>query len=338
MCFFVSMLGVKVALSEAQKVKRFLVERNLMDKRFVCAKEEGYLVYPVIDKFECEYEFVQRDFLEKSVQRVTLKEALEDVLPAAVMERVKTAYDQVGDIAILEIDDELKEHEKVIGETLLKINSQVKTVLAKDDKHDGVFRTQKMRFLAGEDRRESVHKENGILLKVNVEEVYFSSRLSTERKRINDLIGKDEDVLVMFSGCGVYPVNIGKNTAAKSVLGVEINPVGNALAQENIRLNKLSNVSCVCGDVREVIPTLNRTFDRILMPLPKDAEHFLDVAKLVCKKGSIVHMYAFLHEDEFAKAHEWVRNVFGKCTILDTVKCGQQAPHVFRLCVDFRVD
>ena len=39
------------------------------------------------------------------------------------------------------------------------------------------------------------------------------------------------------------------------------------------------------GDVRDVVPKLKKKFDRILMPLPKSAEEFLDIALSASKKG-----------------------------------------------------
>ena len=82
-------------------------------------------------------------------------------------------------------------------------------------------------------------------------------------------------------------------------------------------------------------------FDRILMPLPKSAESFLDVALKASKKGTIIHFYDFLHDDEFCKAEEKIKKACKKLglkpKILRTVRCGQHSPHVFRICVDFKV-
>jgi tRNA (guanine37-N1)-methyltransferase len=73
------------------------------------------------------------------------------------------------------------------------------------------------------------------------------------------------------------------------------------------------------------------------MPLPKSAEDFLKEAKMLSKKGTIVHFYNFLHEDEFEEAEKMVSKVFKKWKKVDLVKCGQHAPRVFRICLDFKV-
>ena len=77
------------------------------------------------------------------------------------------------------------------------------------------------------------------------------------------------------------------------------------------------------------------------MPLPKHAEDYLEDALKVSKKNTIIHFYNFLHEKEFDKAKEMIKKA---CTmakkrfkIIRLVKCGQHSPHVYRICVDFKV-
>ena len=146
----------------------------------------------------------------------------------------------------------------------------------------------------------------------------------------------------MFSGCAPYPCVLSKNTEAKDIVGVEINPEGHAYGLKNLKLNKIKNVKLICGDVRKEVPKLKEKFDRILMPLPRTAEDFLEAALSVSKKGTIIHFYNFQAEGEFKKADEKVKasceKAGFKCKILKTVKSGQNAPRFFRICVDFRVE
>jgi tRNA (guanine37-N1)-methyltransferase len=134
---------------------------------------------------------------------------------------------------------------------------------------------------------------------------------------------------------------IAKNTKAKSVVGVEINPVAHKFAVENVELNKLNNVELYEGDVRLVVPRLNRKFDRIAMPLPKFAENFFDVALNVVKKNGIIHFYDFETDDEFdlgkAKVKKACSIAKKKCRILRMVKAGQVGPREYRLCFDVKI-
>ncbi|MBN1275092.1 class I SAM-dependent methyltransferase family protein [Candidatus Woesearchaeota archaeon] len=332
------MLTMKVPLRAAEQAKQDLIRRGLFVPGYGVPKESEHLYFPVKERFDAPYDFVERDLDERPGQPGTLKEALAGKLPTDALDKLKTAYDQVGSIAILEIDEDYRQYDALIGKTLLLTNPKTKTVLAKDSRHEGTFRTQQMRLLAGEDTRLAEHKENGVVLAVDVEEVYFSTRLSTERKRIAGLVQPGERVLVMFSGCGPYTCVLAKNTAAREVVGVEINPRGHELALQNIARNKLLNATAYCGDVREVVPCLG-AFDRVVMPLPKAAETFLDVALAAANDGATIHFYAFLPEDASGEAHGWIRDACQRsgrpCKVLGTVRCGQQAPRVCRFCVDF---
>jgi len=108
-----------------------------------------------------------------------------------------------------------------------------------------------------------------------------------------------------------------------------------------VKLNKLTNIELHKGDAGKIVPKLKKKFDRILMPLPKSAEDFLDLALGASRKGTIIHFYDFLHIDEFGKATDKIKSACSRkrsrCRILRTVKCGQHAPRVFRVCVDFKV-
>jgi len=272
----------------------------------------------------------------------TLKQALKNKLTKKQLELVPSSYDTVGDLAIFsDIPKELKNKEKMIAQALLELNKHIKVVLKKTKKYSGKFRTPKLKIIAGEKRKETELKENNVRLKLNPEKAYFSVRLATERKRINQLVKPNELVLVMFSGIGPYSICIAKNAKPKEVYSIEINPEACKYQKENILLNKINNIKLFKGDVRKIIPKLNKKFDRILMPLPRGAENYLDIAIKAAKKNTIIHFYDFLHESEFQKANEKVnkacKKLKKKYKILNLVKCGQFGPGIYRICVDFKV-
>ena len=278
----------------------------------------------------------------KMTKPARLKELLAKDLTKKELLLMPTSFDVVGDIMIFsDFPDELKKKEKKIGAKILSVFKHIKVVCKKTGKYGGRFRTPKLKIIAGERRKETIHKENGIGVRLNVENVYFSARLGHERERINAFVKKGEEVLVMFSGCGVYCVNIAKNTSAKEIYAVEINPAAHEYALGNILLNKLKNIKLFLGDVKDILPFMEEKFDRVLMPLPKSAEDFLDLAISKVKKGGILHFYDFLHENEFGASEEKVKEACKrgkrKCEILRFVKCGQYGPGKFRVCVDARI-
>ena len=195
----------------------------------------------------------------------------------------------------------------------------------------------KMVHLAGKRTTETIHRENGVRLKLDVERVYFSARTSTERKRVSDMVKPGERVLVMFSGCAPYPCVISKNSEAEMIVGVEINPEGHRYGLENVKMNRLDNVQLYCGDVRKVVPGLGK-FDRIVMPLPHTAEEFLDVALSASRSGTVIHFYTFLEEEGIPDVG--VKKFSDACAdfkVLSWNKCGQFSPNTFRVCIDLRI-
>ena len=273
-----------------------------------------------------------------------LKFYLKDKLSEKELKLVPTSFDVVGDILIFsEFPEELIKKEKLIGKTILDIYHHIKTILKKTKKYSGKFRTPKLGIIAGEKRKITLHKENEVYVKLDVEKVYFSARMSSERKRIADLVNPDESVLVMFSGCGIYSLVIAKNSKCREAYGIEINPTAHKYAVENIKKNKLENkVKIFLGDVKKILPRLNKKFDRVIMPLPKSGEDYLDLALKYIKKNGTVHFYDFLHEGEFDRAHEKIMKACIKarkrCAISLTIKCGQYSPGFYRICVDFCVN
>jgi tRNA (guanine37-N1)-methyltransferase len=333
---------IKVPLKKAEQIKKNLLEDNQIDFRYRPKKDGEYIFFPV-QKYEGTYTVEEKELEENKTKNsaIPFKEALQHILDENELHLAKTAYEVVGHIAIIEIPESLEKKEKEIAQCLLDSNNQLHTVVKKSSGHEGTYRTQKMTILAGEQTKVASYKENNCTITYDIENVYFSARLSTERKRISEQVKPKEHILVMFSGAAPYPCVLSKKTEAEEIIGVEINPKGHEYGLENLEQNKIQNVKLFCGDVRKIVPQLHKTFDRIIMPLPKTAEEFLDVALPVAKKGCVIHLYAFYYENEFEKAHaeidKYCKQFDREYTILSTTKCGQHAPRTYRICVDFKL-
>ena len=181
----------------------------------------------------------------------TLKQALEQKLSKKELELVPSSFDIIGGVAILEIPDELRKKEKLIAGEFLKLFRQAKTVVKKSGIHYGKYRRQKLTVIAGEKTKIAECKEAGIVMKVDLENCYFSSRLGSERLRIAQQIKPGEKVLVMFSGVAPYPLVIARNSKADVIYGVELNPVAHKFAEKNVVLNNLGQkIILFKGDVK----------------------------------------------------------------------------------------
>jgi len=272
-----------------------------------------------------------------------LKQALKNLLNENELNMLIRGYDVVGDIAITIIPPELQHLESLIGETILAINKNVRVVAKRDSIYGGQYRTIDLNIIAGENRKETEHKEFGVKLYLNPEKVYFSVRSSNERKRISDLVKAHETILVMFSGVGPYPLILARYNKSCKITGIELNKDAHEFATRNLKVNKAeAQVTFYHGDVRDIVPRLGHTFDRIIMPLPKTAGDYLPLAVHSLKKDGWLHYYDFQAADSFEKSLETVRSC---CPSLqrhlkhgEIVVCGHSGPDTYRICIDAHIE
>ncbi|HLC71647.1 MAG TPA: class I SAM-dependent methyltransferase family protein [Candidatus Nanoarchaeia archaeon] len=339
------MYAAQTELKNAQKVKEFLITKKLFHPDYTSVKEFGLIYFPIIKKTKvpgAKVVAVSFSFPRK-VHQASMPELLKGKLTSAELAILPTSQEVVGKILILEIPEELQQKERVIAQAYLTQSHHVETVVKKAEFHEGDYRLRKVQVLAGKNTKETIHQENGVKIKLDLEKTYFSARSSNERLRIAKQVTKGEEVLVMFSGAAPYPLVIAKNSPAKLIYGIELNPLAHQYALQSVELNHLSDrIIILQGDVRTITPTLNRKFDRIIMPLPKTAEDFLESALCAAKKKAIIHLYAFLAKDDIKAAGKRIQKL---CTgyghsvkILRAVTCGQFSPRTFRICFDLKLN
>jgi len=268
-----------------------------------------------------------------------LKDLLEEELSDEELDHLVQSYDLVGDIAITQIPAELSHRQKLIGEAILATNKRIKGVARRDGFYQGDYRTIPLAIIAGEDRKETEHVEFGVRLKLNPELVYFSVRSGTERKRIADLVEPGEDILVMFSGIAPYPLIINKFSQARSIVGIESNPVAHNYGTRNLRLNRVKDsVELFCGDVTDVVPEIDRQFQRIIMPLPTASKDYLAVALEFLSPGGTIHFYDFQPVGSFNASLDTVNQLCrdsGRQVLSSSpVVCGHTSPGISRVCLD----
>jgi len=388
---------LKAKPKNIDKLIKKLKELNLLNKNFKVFKEEDFVFIPLVDYFDEDYlNEIIKEFEKKENIQVygVVNKDLELKNKKEIEELEVKSFDLVGDIAITIIPKELENKKFEIGKKIAKL-ANVKTVLAEKNARSGEFRLQEFECIFGEDKRETIYKENKCKFLVNVEKVYFSPRLSTDRLEIAKEVKEGENVLVMFSGIQPYPIVISKNSKANLVIGIEKNPEAFYYSLKNIEVNKLFNVLAFIGDVKDVLPLnkkllekynelkeklleskkqkkriilftkefskfkvissfdLNKEdilvkneeekllFDRIIMPLPKGSELFLDLALESIKDNGIIHWYQFAKEEEFEdlikKAKEIAENKNKKLENITVKKVGQIGPRTWRIRINFNV-
>ena len=122
----------------------------------------------------------------------------------------------------------------------------------------------------------------------------WSKGNNNERVRIAKLVEDGETVLDMFAGIGYFSIPIGVHSNAKQIYSIEINPNSYFYLNENIKLNKLTNVTPILGDC--MIHTPKYEADRIVMGYVKTTHHYLKVAIDSLNEGGILHYHETVPE------------------------------------------
>lgn len=195
-------------------------------------------------------------------------------------------YKKIGDILIID-----KNYPDDDFENLSKRHN-VKTIM-EIDHIQGTKREPVYRILYGSET-ETVNKENGCLFKLDLAKVMWSKGNNNERLRIAKLVRDDETVIDMFAGIGYFSIPIGVHSNAKQVHAIEINPNSYHYLCENIKLNKLDNITPILGDCMVETPKLKA--DRILMGYVKTTHHYLKVAIDSLNEGGILHYHETVPE------------------------------------------
>jgi tRNA (guanine37-N1)-methyltransferase len=230
-------------------------------------------------------------FSEILHSQMNLKDQMKSTIPATLLHLVPKRFDIIGDILLISIPPELDKYKTQIIEKLIRKHKNIRTVLNKVGMLNGERRTARFEILLG-DSTLTIHKEYGYRYKLDIQEVFFSSRLSYERKRVMSMVQPFENILVPF--CGVGPFVIPAAACGANVVAIEKNPQGCKWLAENTRLNRVEeNVFIIQGDVSYITNMLDQDFDRIILPIPYGMDHVIGNISGMVKKTGTIHFYTF---------------------------------------------
>ncbi len=267
-----------------------------------------------------------------------LRKALEGALLPEQAKALETGVDVIGDIAIVKLDDSVKDQGSAVGEAILGAMKNVRAVFDQEGGLEGDFRLRKLRHIAGEKRTLTTHRENQLRFMVDVERCYFSPRLSTERLRIAEATRPGETVLNMFAGVGPYSNTLSRYRKV-TVYSNELNGVALELHRRNNRLNKVEGLTKMFGEDAARLPdVVDAKFDRILMPHPSQSNRFLQLAAGMAKPGGRIHYYRHLSGYDLSEAERQlsaeVGEILGRNTKFGIRKVREIGPRYLELVAD----
>jgi tRNA wybutosine-synthesizing protein 2 len=263
-----------------------------------------------------------------------LRESLKKEIDGEYL-KLLSGWELVGDVLVIELSEKLDEKGHLIGERILELHPRARAVLKRKGIYD-VFREPKVELIAGK-KTETVHKENGCYFKIDPAKVMFSFGNQGERKRMSQVSNAKEVVLDMFAGIGQFTIPIAKYSKPKKVYAIEKNPVAFGYLEENIRINKLKNVTAIEGDCREVIH--DKIANRVIMGYLFETFKYLPTAvQALTEDGGTIHYHFLSTKGEIQFKEAEVKKIAErynyKAEILCTRKVKSYAPKVYHFVFD----
>jgi tRNA (guanine37-N1)-methyltransferase len=327
--------GIRVPRAQGEAVRKALVEMGLFDRRRKISSDGSFVYLPVLS-LDGEPLLAIKKITDLEPVEAPFEAEKPIVAPESIL-GYKPSYEVVGDIAIVEpVKPEDAQRE---AEALLSAERHLRTILIQASDVEGEFRTRRFHHLAGEKRTSTIHKENGLRLKLDLEKVYFSPRLATERLRIAEQVHPGQTVLDMFAGVGPFALLMAKRGAR--VVTIDKNPYAVCYLLENVALNKIQGVEALEGDAALLAQRFEGHADHVIMNIPHSASGFLTPAMRVTMDGGIVHYYAFAPEDDLYRDRDIIEKAayeFGvRVEVLYQGIVRSYAPRVYNVVLDFRV-
>ena len=292
---------VRVEKKHGEKVRAILREHALLSTEARVVSEGDFLFFPLSGK--------PSDEIMRILDRAVFMRRMFEVSEEASVMRIP--YEIIGDIAVLQLSDsyasdsisddsEISDDSKIsiseMAAEIMRRHKHVKVVAMKVSGVEGVFRRRNLRIIAGEQRTETVHRENGCRFKLDIEKVYFNPKLATERARIASAVAstaaaEGERIIDMFAGVGCFSIQIAKCSPKSIIIAIDINPDAIFYLRENMKLNKVSNIVAINENVSNIYNQFENFADRIIMNLPKESHTFLKEAVTMLKERGIIHYY-----------------------------------------------
>ncbi len=307
------MLAVVVRRQLAEKARREILKRKLFDKRRRIVAKGDAVEIPVVSPpsgLNFEYEVVHQENPVFEKPGLSFKE-LKEHLCSVIGEKaglIKGGWELIGDVLIISLPEELLPFKRKIGEAILEFHPRARSVVLRQ-RIEGELRHPRAEVIAGDRNTTTIHRENGVLFKIDPLRVMFSAGNFAERQRMAKISAKDENVLDMFAGIGQLCLPLAKHSSPEEVIAVEKREETFNFLKENIKLNQLDNVKPVLGDNRSVSP--EDFADRIIMGYFFSPEKYIDTALRALRGGrGIIHYHTLVKRRELNLQQQKIKKMF----------------------------
>lgn len=275
----VSREGAKAAIETISAYGKLDCQRRVQTRK-------GFVEIPIIDYLPG-FHIICQEKPEHFRKAPQLTELMNGLLEDDQLALLPRGWYILGNIIIVKIQPQLEQFKHQIGDALLTIYPRCQSVL-RDFGIEGELREPVREIIAGE-TTETVHRENGVLFKLDAQKIMFSMGNLRERIRMSRL-GRDEVVVDMFAGIGYFTIPMAVHARPRKILAIELNPVAHRYLKENVRLNHVESiVNIMLGDCRELTP--HGLADRVVMGYVGATDRYLKNGILALRPGGMLHYH-----------------------------------------------
>jgi len=304
---------VRVSAKDVEEVLEFLKSRGAYVRNCKVKKlSDGSVAIPVKEDLDMSLikelpavlvsESCYEDFVCGTLG-LSFKDLLTGLIPEGVLRRIPSSYDVIGDIAVINIPEDLLEYGRLIGEAISRVSRNVRAVYA-GSYVSGEYRVRELKHVFGDPVSKTVHKEYGLRISVDVLRTYYNPSLAEEHRRIAELVNDGELVADLFCGVGPFSLHIASLRNATSY-AVDFNPDAIKCLIESIGMNRRKlkgRVVPVLCDVRDFLRIVSDdVFDRVIMNLPLEALEYVPAVSNKLRVGGVIHVYLVSYSVEEVK-------------------------------------
>ena len=333
-----SLLAALVSRGEANFAIEEISTSGILDSRRKVLTRQSLVEIPV-KKAPLGYKTIAQEYPEFFKRSPELTDLMKIRMNPNQLDLLPRGWFILGDIIVVKIQPQLESFKHLIGDALLSIYPRCRSVL-RDFGIEGQLREPVREIIAG-DSSETVHRENGVLFKLDALRVMFSQGNLRERMRMSH-IGRDEIVVDMFAGIGYFTLPMAVHARPKRVLAIEINPVAYRYLKENVRLNHVESiVKPILGDCQKATP--QGVADRVVMGYVGTTDRYLRTGVQALRPGGVLHYHQTIpsrkYPDGAIKDVVEVAEMLGKSVeILDCSRVKKYSPGVVHAVVDARIE
>lgn len=330
-------LAVVVSRGEAKAAIEAISSNGLLDSHRKILPRQSLVEIPV-KKPVLAYQTIAQAHPEFFKNAPELADLMKGLINPDQLELLPRGWFILGDVIIVKIQPQLERFKEQIGNALLSVYPRCRSVL-RDFGIEGPLREPVREIIAGESS-ETVHRENGVLFKLDALKVMFSQGNLRERMRMS-LLGRDEIVIDMFAGIGYFALPMAVHAKPEKVLAIELNPVAYSYLKENVRLNRVESiVEPVFGNCQETTP--QGIADRVVMGYVGATDQYLRTGIRALRPGGVLHYHQTIPSRKYPNyaikdVVEAAEKLGKRVEILSFARVKKYSPGVVHAVVDARI-